>query len=139
MGKIFAEIKLINDDDISLSRRGAIAETDVRQMVVDALVDTGADRLVITESIKRQLGLQTKEKILVKLANSEIVECERVGPVDIVFKNRSTCCYALVLPSAQSVLLGAIPLEDMDLVVDLTNKQLTLPPDRPYIAMTELY
>ena len=75
---------------------------------------------------------------LVDLANGSRTECEIVGPVDIHFKTRRTTCSAVVLPGSPEVLLGAIPLEDMDVIIDLKKQELPLPPDRPYIARTRV-
>ena len=73
-----------------------------------------------------------------ELADGSFTECEIVGPVDVHFRTRSTSCRAVVLPGATEVLLGAIPIEDMDVIIDLKNQELTLPPERPYIARTKL-
>jgi hypothetical protein len=72
--------------------------------------------LTIDESIKTQLGLIVKEMREIELADGSRLECEIVSPVDLYFENRATTCRALVLPGATEVLLGAIPLEDLDVL-----------------------
>ena len=67
-----------------------------------------------------------------------IVECEIVGPVEVRFKNRATTCGALVLPGDSEPLLGAIPLEDMDVLIDSRRQELIVHPDHPDIALTKL-
>ncbi len=138
MGLTYANITLVNSTDRVLAKRHQIPESEVKQMTVHALVDSGAFMLTINESIKRQLDLDVMEVVEVELADSSFAECEIVGPIDVRFKTRSTTCRAVVLPGATEVLLGAIPLEDMDVVIDLKNQELTLPPDRPYIARTKV-
>ena len=62
MGAIYADIILINGDDLALSRRHFIGEEEVRQMPVNIRVDTGADMLCINESIQEQLQFPVVEK-----------------------------------------------------------------------------
>jgi clan AA aspartic protease len=108
----------------------------VKQMTVKALVDSGAYMLVINENVKRQLDLPVCDVRAAVLADGSTAECEIVGPVEVFFKTRATSCRAIVLPGNAEVLLGAIPIEDMDVLIDLKNNELILPPDRPYIAQT---
>ena len=138
MGLTYAEITLINTIDWALAKKKQIPESDVKQVTVNALVDSGAFMLTISDTIKRQLDLEVVELREIELADGSRSECEIVGPVDIRFKTRKTICYAVVLPGAPEVLLGAIPLEDMDVILDLKKQELTLPPDRPYIARTRV-
>ena len=133
MGLTYAEITLINADDLALAKRKFIPKSEVKQMITCALVDSGAFMLTISDSIKRQLGLD-----VVELADGSLAECEIVGPIDVRFKTRRTTCDAVVLPGAPEVLLGAIPLESMDVIIDVKNQELTLPPERPYIARTKV-
>jgi clan AA aspartic protease len=138
MGLTYADITLANAIDAGLSRRGTIDKADVRQMNVSALVDSGVYLLTIDESLKIQLGLDVLETREIELADGSLKECEIVGPVDLHFKNRRTVCHALVLPGATEVLLGAIPLEDLDVLIDPKSQQLIVHPSRPYIAGTKV-
>jgi clan AA aspartic protease len=138
MGLTYAEITLANGIQFGLAQQGHLPMEEVKKMNVTALVDSGAYMLTINENIKNQLNLPHYESREAKLADGSIVTCEIVGPVDIFFKNRATTCRAIVLPGDADVLLGAIPLEDMDVLIDLKNNELILPPDRPYVAGTML-
>jgi len=138
MGIVYAEITLVNSTDRVLAKRKQIAENEVKRMNVQALVNTGAYMLTITDSIKRQLDLEPMEIQEVELADGSHVECEIVGPVDVHFRTRCTSCRAVVLPGTTEVLLGAIPIEDMDVMIDLKNQERTLPAERPYIARTKI-
>lgn len=137
MGLTYADITLANAVDIILAQNGDLVESDVRKMTVNALVDSGAYMLTINNSIKIQLGLTVREKREVELADGSRSECEIVGPVDLTFRNRSTSCRALVLPDATEVLLGVIPMEDLDVVIDPKNQQLIVNPQRPFLAGTK--
>ena len=136
MGLTYAEITLANGTDYYLSTKGRLPRDKVKQVTVKALVDSGAYMLVISEHIKRQLDLSVYEERETRLADGSIAMCEIVGPVDIFFKNRATTCRAIVFPGDIEVLLGAIPLEDMDVMIDLKNNELIVHPDRPYIPGT---
>ena len=137
MGLTYADITLANATDVDLAQTGRVPKESVRKIEVKALVDSGAYLLTIDESIKTQLGLNVKELREVELADGSRVECEIVSPVDLYFKNRATTCRALVLPGATEVLLGAIPLEDLDVLIDPKSQQLIVHPARPYIAGTK--
>ena len=138
MGLVYADITLANGTDVDLAQTGRMGRDNVRKMDVTALVDSGAYLLTIGESMKTQLGLNVKETREIELANGARSECEIVGPVDLYFKNRSTTCRALVLPGATEVLLGAIPLEDLDVLIDPKSQQLIVNPARPYLAGTKV-
>lgn len=86
-------------------------------MNVSALVDTGSYMLCINESIQEQLQFPVMEKRKTETADSRIVEFDVVSQVELRFKNRRTICNAMVLPGNSEVLLGAIPLEDMDVII----------------------
>ncbi|MBC7923775.1 MAG: clan AA aspartic protease [Ferruginibacter sp.] len=134
MGFTYATIQLLNTGDIEVARRGYIPKGEIRRMEVTALVDSGAIDLCINETIKQQLGLTVLETHSVKLADGTERLLEIAGPVDVRFLNRSTTVRAIVLPGDNEVLLGAIPLEGMDVIIDPLDQQLKLPPDRPYLA-----
>ena len=136
MGLTYAEITLANGIDYGLSQSGHLPREKVKQVTVKSLVDSGASMLVINEAIKRQLDLSVYERRETVLGDGSIAECEIVGPVDVFFKTRATTCRAIVFPGDGEVLLGAIPLEDMDVLIDLKNNELILPLERPYIART---
>ena len=61
-----------------------------------------------------------------------------VGPVLVKFKNRTTSCLAMVLPGDSEPLLGAIPLEDMDVLIHPLRQELIVNPDHPYMAVMTL-
>jgi clan AA aspartic protease len=131
MGHVYANILLQNSTDAGMMERGLIPDDKVRKMEVKALVDSGAMTLTINETIASRLDLEVKDQAKVSLADGTICGCDLVGPVDIRFQNRITSCLALVLPGADEVLLGVIPLEGMDVIIDPTSQQLVVHPDRP--------
>jgi clan AA aspartic protease len=121
---VYAEITLKNAGDIVKLRDGLIREKDVRSVTVTALVDTGAGTLVINETVCRKLGLEIRGLRGATLADSGTVTCKVTEPVEIRWKNRETACMAMVVSGDGDILLGAIPLEDMDLIVNPAKREL---------------
>ena len=107
-------------------------------MHVNILVDTGSYMLAINENIQEQLKFPVVEKRKAQLANGHIVECDVVSHVELKFKNRRTMCNAMVLPGDAEPLLGAIPLEDMDVLIHPLRQELIVNPDHPYFAQMKM-
>lgn len=138
MGLVYAEIDLISVDDMVLHRRGYLDEEKIKQVRVSALVDSGAYMLCINENVRAQLDLPLIEKQFSRLADETLLELDVVGPVEIRFENRSTTVRAIVLPGNSEVLLGAIPMEDMDVLIDPKRQKLVVNPEHPYVATKHL-
>ncbi len=100
-------------------------------MSVEALADTGALHLCIPEHLSIQLELAETEKREVTTADGGKHLCAYVGPIQIKFKNRTCFTGALVL--GDTVLLGAVPMEDMDLVVAPSRMTVEVNPNSPNI------
>ena len=138
MGLVYAEIDLISVDDMVLQRRGYLDKDKIKQVKVKALVDSGAYMLSINETVRAQLDLPFIEKQFGTLADETLIEVDIVGPVEIRFENRSTTVRAVVLPGDAEILLGAIPMEDMDVLIDPKQQKLLVNPKHPYIATKHL-
>lgn len=138
MGLVYAEIDLISVDDMVLHRRGFLDKDKIKQVRVKALVDSGAYMLSINETIRAQLDLPFIEKQFGTLADETLIEVDVVGPVEVHFENRSTTVRAIVLPGNAEVLLGSIPMEDMDVLVDPKQQKLVVNPKHPYVATKHL-
>ncbi len=138
MGLVYAEIKLINGEDLILAKRSIIGKEEVKEMTVTALVDTGSYMLCINETIQEQLQLPFIEKRKGQMANSSVMEYDVVGPIELKFKNRRCAVDAMVLPGDSEVLLGAIPLEDMDVLIHPQRQELIVNPEHPYFAQMKL-
>ena len=124
MGIIQEEITLRNAIDVGNCKRGLIKEHEIRQKTIKALVDTGAGTLVINDAIRRELGLEIQGERRATLANDTKEVCKVTEPVEVHWKNRFTAVSALVVSGDGMVLLGAIPLEDLDLIVDPAKQEL---------------
>ena len=117
MGEVRTEITLVNIEDIMKARNGLITESEVRRLTVNAVVDTGAWTLVINEATREKLGLRVEETTETTLAGGVKIPSRITEYVDIRWKDRKTACEAVVIPDEEDVLLGAYPLEGMDLMV----------------------
>ncbi|GHV80816.1 hypothetical protein AGMMS49944_26070 [Spirochaetia bacterium] len=125
MSETYTEITLKNTVDVENAENGLIKQSDVRQTTVQALVDTGSTELVISEKIRRKLGLRIVKDCVVELANNQTETCHEAGPVAVHWKDRETFCSAVVMPGEGEVLLGAIPMESLDITVNLLRQEVT--------------
>jgi clan AA aspartic protease len=125
MGLVYANIKLSNP---VLPLQAKIE--------CSALVDSGALHLCIPEHLAIQLDLKTLENREVTLADGKRHLVPYAGPVRIEFENRNAFVGAMIL--GDEVLLGAIPMEDMDVVIHPATRSLRVNPDSPNIAMAKI-
>jgi len=138
MGLVYTNIELIRGADLVLCREGYLKEDQIKRLSVKALVDSGAYMLAINQSIKVQLNLQQVDEQIAELADGTQLRLEVVGPVEIRFANRRANVDAMVLPGEAEVLLGALPMEEMDVMVDPKQQQLIVNPASPYITKKSL-
>jgi len=123
MGLVKAEITLKNSRDKMKAEEGYIKEQEIRQTTVQAVVDTGAMTLVIDEQLRQQLGLGVVGAKQATLADNTKKTVKIAEAVELHWKNRSMICQPWVVSSGR-ILLGVIPLEHMDLMVDPNSQML---------------
>jgi len=121
MGHVYAEITLQNP-----------RMPDLSPLTVSAMVDTGAMMLCIPEHIALQLQLETHNMREVTVADGRRQMVPYVGPIEVRFENRN--CYVGALVLGGDVLLGAIPMEDMDVVISPLHRKIVVNPDSPNFA-----
>lgn len=138
MGNVRAEIELINADDLALVRRNKLGNDEIKHMIVSMLVDTCAYMMSINETIQEQMQLPFIEKRKAVLANGSIEEYDVVGPIVVKFKNRTATCNAFVLKGDTEPLLGAIPMEEMDVLIHPLRQELIVNPEHPYFAQLKM-
>jgi clan AA aspartic protease len=105
---------------------------ELEPVEVEALADSDAVHLCIPEHIRIQLRLDEIDKKEVTLADGSRKLVPYVGPIELRFKNRVGFAGAVVM--GDQVLLGAIPMEDMDLVIVPKTRTLDVNPNSPNIA-----
>jgi len=131
IGPVYADIELLNSDQIALNRRGYLLEMNIRRIRVKAFVNSGAFELFINPKIKEQLDLTVIERRTVNLPDESIEEVEMVGPIEIRFQHQSATVTAMVWPHAEEVLLGRFPLAALHAFIDPEQKQLVVMPFIP--------
>ena len=128
MGKVTVRIKVQNWDDLALLAVGA-REDSPRTVEAEALVDTGAVKFYLQSSLIQSLGLRPLSTVQSRTM-SDRTETRRVfSPVDLVIQGRSCLVSVIEVPDSLPNIVGQIPLEDMDWVVDLQGRRLIPNPE----------
>jgi len=110
-------------------RLSNFARPDIEEVDAHALVDSGAMELCIPPLVARQLQLTKVEDRKVKLANGQVEVVSYVAPVRVEAFGRNAVAGALVM--GDTVLLGAVPMESMDVLIDPVRQQLIPNPENP--------
>jgi clan AA aspartic protease len=108
------------------------AGADAPGVEAEALVDTGALLLCLPAALASSLQLPVLEERIVRLADGSVARVPYVGPVRIQVENRG--CFAGALVMGHEPLLGAVPMEDMDLVIVPATRQVMPNPEHPNMA-----
>lgn len=124
MGRFSVEVELANDEDLVRAKDGRIPAEQVRRMRVRGVVDSGATRLVIPGAVAKGLGLEISGKAKVRYADGRTAVRSIAERIRFTYGGRSSIFNAIVEPARESVLVGAIVLEDLDLLVDCTGQSL---------------
>jgi clan AA aspartic protease len=138
MGKVMTKIRLTNSADLENRDAGVLAPEQVRTLEFEALVDTGATTLAIPQDVADALGLVERRKRRVRLADGTIAEFPVVLNLVVEILGRDTVCEAFVLPAGTTALLGQIPLEALDLVVDPSSHEVRVNPASPDAPLLDL-
>lgn len=118
MGEVYTDITIENAVDVIFTEYNINPEQGIRRMDINVLVDTGASTLFINETMREHLGLKITGEKMVRLANDVQAKVLSTEPVIIHWKDRESVCRPWFFSGNCEALLGAIPLEDMDLIVD---------------------
>lgn len=136
MGRVSVEVDLVNHADVICAQRGVLPAEQVRRVRVKGMVDTGASYLVVPKTVADQLGVPVKGKARVSYADRRQATRAVVEDVQVELLNRSGTFKAIVEPKRADVLIGAIVLEDLDLLVDCRTQ--TLQPRDPKQIIAEI-
>lgn len=136
MGRFTMKIEVANYDDMVRARAGQIPDEDVRRVEIEAWVDTGATRLVLPQSAVDQLGIPVVGKTTARLADRSTIERDVVRYVWLSMLGREGVFTAMAEPNRDDALLGAIVLEDLDMVADCVSG--ACHPRDPDFIITEL-
>ena len=139
MGRVLTEATIENLKDLWDAERGMLPPEKVRRITVpDALVDTGATLLSLPTRLIRELGLTARRtrKVISSTGTAEATVYEAVR---LTIQDRDCPVEAIEVPDEVPVLIGQIPLENLDLVVDLHARRLTGNPAHGGEQVFELY
>ena len=136
MALTYANITIQNSEDVADYRRNRIGEDEIREVTVNAMVDTGSVQMAINEEIQHALGLEIYDYRPSILANGLKVNLPIVGPIIVKLFDRYSMTSAIVLPGDSEPLLGTIPLEEMDLYVyPARNEIMPIHPDGQLMSL----
>jgi clan AA aspartic protease len=138
MGKIMTKLKLTNNTDLDKAQERLILPDRVRTVEVEALIDTGATMLVLPADVVQRLGLLEQGRRKVRYADGRVAEVPWVGGVRLEILGREMTCDALVEAVGTVPLVGQIPLEALDLVVDPKTREARVNPASPDAPLLDL-
>jgi len=123
MGHVTAEISLANYWDVLRAQNGELFPDAVRRTTISGIVETGAARLVLPPSVVDELGLQIDGETGVRYADQRTAQWPIVRNVGLELCGRASVFSAIIEPSRQDALIGAIVMEELDLIVDCTKNE----------------
>jgi predicted aspartyl protease len=124
MGRFSIEVELANDRDVVRAEAGDIPRDQVRKVMIRGVVDSGATRLVIPESLATQLGVEVSGSAQVRYADGRTANRSIARHIRLAYGGRDSVFNAIVEPDRESALIGAIVLEDLDFLVDCSGQRL---------------
>jgi predicted aspartyl protease len=139
MGRVLTPATVENMEDLWAAKRGQLQPTEVRKLdIQDALVDTGATLLSLPTRMIQQLGLG---KVYSKRVTSStgLAEADVYEPVRLTIQGRSCTMDVMEVPNTVPALIGQLPLEHLDFVVDLRSHKLIGNPAHGGEHIYELY
>jgi clan AA aspartic protease len=137
MGKVVVKVKLTNLVDCAIYSR-QLSRRKPRQVEVEALVDTGATRLYLKPSVIKTLGLQRVGAVRSHTTNGDVVRFKH-EPVELELMGRKENFDVIEVPESVPNLLGQVPLEVLDVVVDPKGRRLIPNPAHGGEQVTEEY
>jgi clan AA aspartic protease len=118
MGRIVIDIALTNHADVILAEAGMLDPEKVRRTTISGIVDTGATRLVLPQHVVKELGLRISGQMAVRYADQRVSKRKIALDVQLRLLDRESTFTAIVKPRRKDALIGAIVLEELDLIVD---------------------
>lgn len=138
VGRVSVEVRVQNLEDVHKSERGELPSEQIRTVVVQALVDSGATFFCIPEPLIHQLGLPFN-RVRETRTITGTMTMSIYGGARIDVQGRSCDVEVMALPEGRQALLGQIPLETLDYWIDLTNQRLVGNPEHGGQWMAEAY
>ncbi|MBI3878899.1 MAG: hypothetical protein HY301_02410 [Verrucomicrobia bacterium] len=131
MGKVTIHFTATNYDDVADAARRKSARK-ARKVSAEALVDTGATRLYLQSKIIKALGLRATSEISSRTMSDRSEKRMVYSPVDLEIQGRRGTFEVIALPDTLPNVIGQIPLEHLDWVVDMRNRRLIPNPEHKH-------
>ncbi|OWK42294.1 hypothetical protein [Fimbriiglobus ruber] len=136
MGRVIVDFELSNYNDIVLVEQGFLTPDKIRKVTMKGVIDTGAARLVLPGKVHELLGLPVTGHSVVRYADHRREQRDTVSNAFVRLEGRGGMFNAIIEPSRSDALLGAIVMEDLDLVVDCSGQKVH--PRDPDTIITEV-
>jgi predicted aspartyl protease len=136
-GRVTVVFTVSNNEDIALAKRGHLPPDQVRSVELEGVADPGSNYLVLPKHVVVQLGLPIAGKVGVRYADRRGGRRELADQAQVELLGRTGTFHALVGPNRGTALIGAIVLEDLDLLVDCTQQRLVPRDPKGIIAEVE--
>ena len=124
MGRFSVEFELVYYEDVVQTRTGHLPPEKVRRRRVSGVVDMGAARLVLPQTAAEEVGLREMGPIPVRYADGRREHRPLAVDAQVEIQDRSGVFSAVLEPGRNEALIGAIVLEELDLIVDCTGQKL---------------
>lgn len=124
MGRFSVEVDLANNEDLYRAKAGLIPHDQIRRVRIRGVVDSGAMRLVLSAKVAQHLGVESTGNAKVRYADGRTAERAMVRDIHLSYGGREGVFSAVVEPDRESILIGAIVLEDLDFLVDCGTQRL---------------
>jgi predicted aspartyl protease len=120
VGRFSVDFEVANYGDLTLVQRGLLPADQVRRETISGVVDSGAAKLVLPKAVVKRLGLPLGDRIKVRYADSRQAMRGVAKGVFVRLLGREGTFTAIIEPKRATALIGAIVLDDLDLLVDCT-------------------
>jgi len=120
VGRFSVELEVANYADLIRAQDGTLRPDQVRRQTIQGVVDSGATRLVLPEAVVKRLGLPLGDPFTVRYADGRQAKRKGAEGVYVQLLGRHSTFRAIVEPKRKTALIGALVLEDLDLLVDCT-------------------
>ena len=124
VGRFAIDFEVANFGDVELARRGLLRAEEVRRTTIRGWVDSGATKLVLPKAAANELGLTLTDPISVRYADGRRARRREAEGAYVELLGRHGTFSAIVEPKRDTALIGAIVLEDLDLLVDCQQQRL---------------
>lgn len=133
--EIYAEIELINSANLSLLKRNKKAK--INSVKAQGLVDLNINKLIVNKEIQERLNLVSSRKEVI-IINDIAYKLPIIGPIEIKFQNRRATVDALIFENIEQPIIGRIPYNSLDVVINSTTKEMEVNPKFPDCQTTIL-